>query len=288
MISVWATDWSNAMVNLTSGKSFSFEVDVTGASSVAPRSDHAPSAGIFASSAVFPKVHLLKSDFRSYSSQNVLFCAKASQSACQDADWSVTPCEFSKGCTIENNVLKHAAASAFGTYALCSPTCTLPPQQQQPPSRPEIPNPPNPYHPPGPGSGPGVTLPSTSAPSPETFPLWAMIFIPVAGGVALLSMGGFFAYRRVVAVRTRAKQIVAASAWKSFANVITIPNPVASLATSTNPVVNGPDAGSLMTISQITVVSSPTTPVTPSATSKLTKMSSAASRRQELADIAAS
>jgi len=165
--------------------------------------------------------------------------------------------------------------TSFGIIA--SPPATIPGQT----SGPQIPNP-------LPGSGPGVTPPSTSPPSPEEFPLWAIIFIPVAGGVALLSMGGFFAYRRVVAVRTRAKQIVAASAWKSFANVTTIPKPVASLATSTNPVVNGPDVGSLVAISQNAVVSLPTTPVTPSATSKLTEMSSTASRRQELADIAAS
>jgi hypothetical protein len=165
--------------------------------------------------------------------------------------------------------------TSFGIIA--SPQATIPGQT----SGPQIPNP-------LPGSGPGVTPPSTSPPSPEEFPLWAIIFIPVAGGVALLSMGGFFAYRRVVAVRTRAKQIVAASAWKSFANVTTIPKPVASLATSTNPVVNGPDVGSLVAISQNAVVSLPTTPVTPSATSKLTETSSTASRRQELADVAAS
>jgi hypothetical protein len=167
--------------------------------------------------------------------------------------------------------------TSFGI--IVSPPVTIPGQTSGP--QPQIPIP-------LPGSGPGVTAKSTSPPSSEEFPLWAIIFIPVAGGVALLSMGGFFAYRRVVAVRTRAKQIVAASAWKSFANVTTIPKPVASLATSTNPVLNGPDVSSLVAISQNAVVSLPTAPVTPpSVTSKFTETSSTASRRQELADIAA-
>jgi hypothetical protein len=122
LISVWATDSSNNIVKLYSGKTFSLDVDVSGASSVAPQSF--PSAGT-SSSALSMKAQALKSDVATRSSGNYLFCAKASQSACAESDWSVKAC-VSPSCTIQNNTLKIASASDFGTYALCDPACSAP------------------------------------------------------------------------------------------------------------------------------------------------------------------
>jgi hypothetical protein len=141
---------------------------------------------------------------------------------------------------------------------------------------------------------PGATAEASTPPSANNeFPLWAIILIPAVGGVALLSAGGFFAYRRVTAVRARAKQIVAASAWKTLCNVTTIPKPP-SANSATTPIVSkvtdgrdiekAPDLASLVSLSKSAEVSLPLISAEPSIASKI---SSVASRRQELANRAA-
>ncbi len=123
LISVWATDASNNAVALNQAKTFSFNVDVSGGSSVTPQSAAIPSVANIDSLA--NSAYLLNVGVRN--TQNVLFCAKGAHSACADSDWQLSSCEATKGCTIEGNTLKNTAASAFGTYALCSPPCSLPP-----------------------------------------------------------------------------------------------------------------------------------------------------------------
>lgn len=115
----------------------------------------------------------------------------------------------------------------------------------------------------------------------------------------MLSAGGFFAYRRVTSVRARAKQIVAASAWKTFASVTTIPKPSASSSllapdakkdpnlTQSRDIVKAPDVSALVSLSKSAEVSIPLTSGTPSVASKLSLASSVTSRRQELANRAA-
>jgi hypothetical protein len=150
--------------------------------------------------------------------------------------------------------------------------------------------------------------------SSDEFPLWAIIVIPSVGGAALLAIGSFFAYKRAHAVRIRAKQIVTASAWKTFANVTTIPKPPSLQAVPPAPQAVPPspqavppspqavpsspqavqvekspgmkelDFGPVVSLAKAAEVSSPATLVTrqPSAASSII------SRRQELANRAAS
>jgi hypothetical protein len=129
-----------------------------------------------------------------------------------------------------------------------------------------------------------TTSPPSSSDSDE-FPLWAIILIPSVGGAALLALGSFFAYRRTAAVRTRAKQIVAASAWKTFANVTTIPKPASSQAVKDAelPEMKKVDFDSLVSVAKAADVSLPA----PSVTSQPSEASAIIRRRQELADISA-
>jgi hypothetical protein len=171
MISVWATDSLNSEVKLNSGKTFTFKVDVLGASSLTPQS--VPAAGVFSSNTLAIAAHLLTSKVETRNAQNVIFCAKASQKDCQDSDWSVTACDSNKGCTIEKDVLSISSANAFGTYALCNPACTATSSPPPPP--------------PGGGGGGGGSAPvvagssgsSPSTPSISGGAIAAIVIVPI-------------------------------------------------------------------------------------------------------------
>jgi hypothetical protein len=183
--------------------------------------------------------------------------------------------------------------------ATCSHLTTFgiiaePPKDKQPDKPGPVPVP----SPPSPPADPTKQKPVDPPPSsPEEgaaaeFPLWAIILIPVVGGVSLLSAGGFFAYKRIHNVRVRAKQIVAASAWKSFHSATTIskppPRPPANAVKTDN--VGASDDGSpkreQQPVAKSARISKPDTPQSPSVTS-VASSSSVKSRRQQLADLAA-
>ena len=120
---MWATDAGNNAVALSQAKTFSFNVDVSGDSSITPQSVVEPAPPSFWSSAASAR----PLDVGVRSTQNVIFCPKGALSACADSDWRESACDAAKGCTMAGNTLKNTAASAFGTYALCDPACSLPP-----------------------------------------------------------------------------------------------------------------------------------------------------------------
>jgi hypothetical protein len=115
-ISVWATDSSNLDVKIVSGKTFSLEVDVSGASSVSPLS--VPSAGTSTISSLSFEKSALKSVVGTRSTGTYLFCPKSSPKECTEADWSTQPCDSSTGCSIQGTKMEIAAAANFGTYAV--------------------------------------------------------------------------------------------------------------------------------------------------------------------------
>ena len=224
------------------------------------------------------------------------------------------------GCTGTTTVAGLAAVftatcshlTSFGIIA--APPAGAPLQTQ-----PANPNPGNPVIPiPIPGATVSASTSPSSPSSSNEFPLWAIIFIPVAGGVALLSVGGFFVYRRISTVRTRAKQIVAASAWKTLSNVSTVPKPPVSTvpkppassvkapdgqgptavpdspapaevpdAGKLSGAAKRPDFAALVSMSKTAEVSLPLPSAVPSVASNLSSAASVMSRRQELANRAA-
>lgn len=174
LISVWATDTNNNAVTLNQAKTFSFNVDVSGGSSVTPQSALIPSLAVIRTLAGSVRLP----NFGVRNTQNVLFCPKGAQSACSDSDWQLSVCDAAKGCTIEGNTLKNTAASAFGTYALCSPPCSLSPPTVA-------------------GGGSGSQSSGSSSPSLSNGAIAAIVLVPtisicLIGAAILIRRGSIF------------------------------------------------------------------------------------------------